>query len=107
MPSLYSSLAPWNKLNYDPESTELVLSVGSQYGSGALGLTSQLCAGTPLSTDAALGSSLAPTPLGYAVVNSVSGYTYAIQPGLGNPPGPSIVYFVAPPSGGCSTSRPS
>lgn len=106
MPSLYSSPAPWNQLNFNPESTELVLSVGSQYESGALGLTSQLCAGTPLSLTQLFGSSLAPTPLGYAVVNSVSGYTYAIQPGPGNPPGPSIVNFVAPPPGGCSTSPP-
>jgi hypothetical protein len=106
MPSLYSSLAPWNQLNFNPESTELVLSVGSQYGSGALGLTSQLCAGAPVSLTQLFGSSLAPTPLGYAVVNSVSGYTFAIQPGPGNPPGPSIVNFVAPLSGGCSTSPP-
>jgi hypothetical protein len=106
MPSLYSSLAPWNQLNFNPESTELVLSVGSQYGSGALGLTSPLCAGPPFSLTQLFGSSLAPTPLGYAVVNSDSGYTYAIQPGSGNPPGPSIVNFVAPPSGGCSASPP-
>ncbi len=106
MPSLYSSLAPWSELNYDPESTELVLSVGSQYGSGALGLTSQLCAGTPISLTQLFGSSSAPTPLDYPVVNSVSGYIYAIQPGPGTPPGPSIVNFVAPPSDGCSTSPP-
>ena len=106
MPSLYGSLAPWNRLNYNPESTELVLSVGSQFGAGALGLTSPLCAGTPLSLTQLFGSSVAPTPLGYPVVNSVSGYIYAIQPGPGNPPGPSIVNFVAPPSGGCSTSPP-
>ena len=98
MPSLYGSLAPWNRLNYNPESTELVLSVGSQFGSGALGLTSPLCAGTPLSLTQVVGSLCAPTPLGYPVVNSVSGYMYAIQPGPGNPPGPSID-FVAPPSG--------
>ena len=106
MPALYGSLAPWNRLNFNPESTELVLSVGSQFGAGALGLTSPLCAGTPLSLTQLFGSSVAPTPFGYPVVNSVSGYIYAIQPGPGNPPGPSIVNFVAPPSGGCSTSPP-
>ncbi len=64
MPSLYGSLAPWNRLNYNPESTELVLSVGSQFGSGALGLTSPLCAGTPLSLTQLFGTSVcSPTPL--------------------------------------------
>ena len=29
MPSLYGSLAPWSRLNFNPESTELLLSVGS------------------------------------------------------------------------------
>jgi hypothetical protein len=106
MPSLYGSLGPWNQLNFNSGSTELVLSVGSQYGSGALGLTSQLCAGTPVSLTQLFGSSLAPTPLGYPVVNSDSGYTYAIQPAPSYPPGPSIVNFVAPPSGGCSSSPP-
>ena len=105
-PNLYSSLAPWSELNYDPESTELVLSVGSQFGSGALGLTSPLCAGAPLSLTQLFGTSVSPTPLGYPVVNSASGYIYAIQPGPGTPPGPSIVNFVAPPSDGCSTSPP-
>ena len=93
-------------MNYNPESTEFVLSVGSQFGSGALGFTSPLCAGAPLSLTQLFGSSSAPTPLGYPVVNSASGYIYAIQPGPGTPPGPSIVNFVAPPSDGCSTSPP-
>jgi hypothetical protein len=105
MPSLYSSLAPWNQLTFNPESTELVLSVGSQYGSGALGLTSPLCAGPPFSLTQLFGSSLAPTPLGYAVVNSVSGYTYAIQPASSYPAVPPVLNFVAPPSG-CTASTP-
>jgi hypothetical protein len=105
MPNLYSSLAPWSELNYNPESTELVLSVSSEYVSGALGLTSQLCAGPPFSLTQLFGSSLAPTPLGYPVVNSVSGYTYAIQPASSYPAVPPVLNFVAPPSG-CTASTP-
>jgi hypothetical protein len=105
-PNLYSSLAPWSELNYDPESTELVLSVSSEYVSGALGLTSQLCAGTPPTLTQLFGSAVAPTPLGYPVVNSVSGYTYAIQPASSYPAVPPVVNFVAPPTGGCSASPP-
>jgi hypothetical protein len=105
-PNLYSSLAPWSELNYNPESTELVLSVSSEYGSGALGITSQLCAGTPPTLTQLFGSAVAPTPLGYPVVNSVSGYTYAIQPASSYPAVPPVVNFVAPPAGGCSASPP-
>jgi hypothetical protein len=93
-PNLYGSLAPWSGLNYNPESTELVLSVASEYGSGALGLTSPLCAGTPLALTQLFGSAVAPTPLGYPVVNATSGYVYAIQSGN--------IDYVAPPSG-CSS----
>jgi Putative Ig domain len=95
MPSLYGSLAPWNQLNFNPESTELVLSVGSEFGSGALGLTSPLIAGSPLSLTQLFGSSVAPIPLGYPVVNAASGYVYAIQSGG--------IDFVAPPTGCSST----
>ena len=105
MPNLYSSLAPWSEMNYNSESTELVLSVSSEYVSGALGLTSQLCAGPPFSLTQLFGSSLAPTPLGYPVVNSVSGYTYAIQPASSYPAVPPVLNFVAPPSG-CTASTP-
>jgi hypothetical protein len=93
-PNLYGSLAPWSGLNYNPESTELVLSVASEYGSGALGLTSPLCAGTPLALTQLFGSAVAPTSLGYSVVNATSGYVYAIQSGN--------IDYVAPPSG-CSS----
>ena len=105
MPKLYSSSAPWSELNYNPESTELVLSVSSEYESGALGLTSQLCAGTPPTLTPLFGSAVAPTPLGSPVVNSVSGYTYAIQPASSYPAVPPVVNFVAPPPG-CTASTP-
>jgi hypothetical protein len=96
-PNLYGSLAPWSGLNYNPESTELVLSVASEYGSSALGLTSPLCAGTPLSLTQLFGSAVAPTSLGYPVVNATSGYLYAIVSG-------GIDYVALPP--GCATSPP-
>jgi hypothetical protein len=90
-PNLYGSLAPWSGLNYNPGSTELVLSAASEYGAGALGLTSPLCAGTPLTLTQLVGSAIAPTSLDYPVVNATSGYVYAIQSGG--------IDYVAPPPG--------
>ncbi|HTV06022.1 MAG TPA: Ig-like domain-containing protein [Acidobacteriaceae bacterium] len=101
MPNLTYS-TPWSRLNYNPESTELALSANI-YSSGALALTSQLCAGAPLSLTQVAGSPSSPVNLGYPVVNTVSGYLYAILPASGYPPGLGTLYYVAPPSG-CSTS---
>ncbi len=94
-PSLNYS-ATWSRLNYNPESTELALSA-TAYSSGALGITSPLCAGTPLSLTQVAGSVANPVPIGYPVVNATSGYVYAIQSGG--------IDYVAPTSG-CTASPP-
>ena len=94
MPNLgYST--PWSLMNYNPESTELALSAIA-YSSGALGLTSPLCAGTPLSLAQVAPSTANPlSSPGYPVVNTTSGYVYAIDSGG--------IDFVAPPPG-CNAS---
>ena len=96
MPSLYDGFGPWSVLNYNPESTELALSA-SLYGSGALGVTSPVCAGAPLSLTQVVGSEGSPTPISYPVVNASSGYVYTIQYGQ--------IDYVAPPTG-CTSSPP-
>ena len=97
LPSTYGSPVSWSQLNYDPESTEVALGVG-QSGSGALGVTSPLCAGSPVLTQL-VGNQGLPTPIDLPVVNDVSGYIYDIQPGTG-------IDSVAPPPAGCSTPAP-
>ncbi|MGA9425887.1 MAG: Ig-like domain repeat protein, partial [Terracidiphilus sp.] len=104
MPVSYDYEGPWSQLNYDAESTEIALSA-NPYGSGALGITSPLCAGSPSLTQL-VGNEGSPTPLDLPVVNTISGYTYAVQPGSGYPPGPSAIFFVAPPPSGCATPTP-
>ncbi|MGD0481535.1 MAG: putative Ig domain-containing protein [Terracidiphilus sp.] len=92
MPNLGYS-APWSRMNYDPESTELALSTN-----GALAFTSPLCAGTPLSLTQVAPSTANPSSSpAYPVVNATSGYVYAIDSGG--------IDFVAPPSG-CTASTP-
>ena len=59
MPNLGYS-APWSRMNYDPESTELALSAITPASPGALGITSPLCAGTPLSLTQVAGSAANP-----------------------------------------------
>ena len=114
-PALSSSVAmagpngemgPWAELNYDPESTEIALSE-SAYGSGALGITTPLCAGSP-SLTTVIGNGSTPTPLDFPVVNAVTGYLYAIQPALTYPPPavPEQLDYFAPPASPCSTSQP-
>lgn len=97
LPATYGPPVSWNQLNYDPQSTEIALSV-AQLGSGALGVTSPLCAGSPVLTQL-VGNQGFPTPIDLPVVNNVSGYIYAIQPGTG-------ISAVAPPATGCSTPAP-
>jgi hypothetical protein len=97
LPAVYGPAASWSQLNYDPESKEIGLSIG-QFASGALGITSPLCAGSPVLTQL-VGNQGYPTPIDLPVVNSVSGYIYAIQPGTG-------INAVAPPATGCSTPAP-
>ena len=93
MPNLGSSV-PWSRMNYNPVSTELALSA-SVYSSGGFALTSPLCAGTPLSLTQVAGSAANPVLVGYPVVNTTSGYVYAIQSGA--------IDYVAPPPGCSST----
>ena len=93
MPNLGESV-PWSRMNYNPVSTELALSA-SIYSAGGLAFTSPLCAGIPLSLTQVAGSAANPVLIGYPVVNSTSGYVYAIQSG--------VIDYVAPPPG-CSTS---
>ncbi|MGB9230201.1 MAG: Ig-like domain repeat protein [Terracidiphilus sp.] len=97
MPNLYDTSGTWSRLNYNPESTELALSVSGAFGSGALGLTSPLCAGAPISLTQVIGNIANPAPITYPVVNGTSGYVYAIQSGG--------IYFVAPPLG-CGVTPP-
>ncbi len=93
MPNLGYSV-PWSRMNYNSVSTELALSA-SIYSSSGFALTSPLCAGTPLSLTQVAGSAANPVLVGYPVVNTDSGYVYAIQSGA--------IDYVAPPPG-CSTS---
>ncbi len=104
MPSQVPDL--WQQLNYDPESTEIVLSA-SEYNSGDLGVTTPLCAGNP-SLTILLGSGDTTTPLDFPVVNQDSGYIYAIQPASTYPPPgtPAALEYVAPPASPCSSSQP-
>jgi len=104
MPAIYDSQSPWSQMNYNPESTELALSA-EEYGSGALGLTSPLCAGAPTLTQL-IGSAGTPTTLDLPAINAISGYVYAIQPAGGYPPEPGALYDVAPPPSPCSASQP-
>ena len=92
MPNLGYSV-PWSRMNYNPVSTELALSANI-YSSSGFALTSPLCAGTPLSLTQVAGSAANPVLVGYPVVNTTSGYVYAIQSGA--------IDYVAPPPG-CST----
>jgi hypothetical protein len=98
LPTLSSSVVPWSRMSYNPESTELALST-SVYSSSALGITSQVCLfpTTPLSLTQVAPSTANPTASpGYPVVNSTSGYVYAIDSGG--------IDFVSPPPGCPSTS---
>jgi uncharacterized repeat protein (TIGR03803 family) len=97
---------PWSQLNYDSESTQIVLSV-SRNEASALALTSPLCAGSPSLTQI-LGSSQSSETIGYPAVNTASGYTYAIQPGSSYPPPaePGALFFVGAPPSTCGTSAP-
>ena len=93
MPNLGESV-PWSRMNYNPVSTELALSA-SIYSASGLAFTSPLCAGTPLSLTQVAGSAANPVLIGYPVVNTTSGYVYAIQSGA--------IDYVAPPPG-CSSA---
>jgi hypothetical protein len=96
MPNVYGSPRPWSQLNYNPDSTEVALSVSGSASSG-LGITSPLCAGTPLSLTQVAGSAANPVSIGYPAINAASGYVYAIQSGG--------IDYVAP-STSCTSSPP-
>lgn len=98
MPVLYNGVSPWTQLNFDPESTQIAMAA-EQYGSGALGVMTPLCAGSPSLTQI-IGNQGAPTPVSSLVVNAASGYLYAIQ-GASQSQSAGID-FVAPSSAGCS-----
>ncbi len=104
MPSQVPDL--WMQLNYDSESTQIALSA-STYNSGALGVTTPLCAGSP-SLTILFGGGTTPTPLDFPVVNADSGYIYAIQSASTYPPPgtPAALEYVAPPASPCTTSQP-
>ena len=83
MPPLYNAPGnPWSQLNYNPESTQLVLSASAE-GSGALAITSPVCSASsnnPLSLTILYGSNSSVEGLSFPVVNTASGYTYVNQP---------------------------
>jgi Bacterial Ig-like domain (group 3)/Chitobiase/beta-hexosaminidase C-terminal domain len=100
-PVLYDYEGPWTRMNYNPESTEIVFAA-SAAGSGALALTSPLCAGPPSLTQV-VGNEGNSTPLDLPVVNTDSGYVYAIQlQGFGFPATSPALLYVAPPPSACS-----
>jgi hypothetical protein len=92
LPTLYNTVAPWGMLNYDAFSSELILSSETD-GSGALGATTPVCAGTPLTLTQILGSAGGATPIGTPTVNAISGYMYVIDS--------SAIAYLAPPASGC------
>lgn len=102
VPQAYDYLGPWTQLNYDPQSSQVVLSVVA-FGSGALGMTSSICSGGTPSFRQLIGNIGSPTPLDYPVVNGVSGYVYAISPNASFPATPSTIDALAPATG-CSSS---
>ena len=97
MPVLYSGVSPWTQLNFDPKSTQIAL-LAEQYGSGALGVTTQLCAGSPSLTQI-IGNQGAPVPVNSLVVNAASGYFYAIQGASQSQP--AGIAFIPPSAAAC------
>ena len=100
MPALYNGVSPWTQLNFDPESTQIAMAA-EQYGSGALGVMTPLCAGSPSLTQI-IGSQGTPTPVNSLVVNAASGYFYAIR-GVSQSQ-PAGIAYVAPSLSGCSAT---
>ncbi len=104
-PVNYNSTLAWSQLNYDPVSTEMVLSVPS-LSSGTLGMTSPLCDGSPTLTQL-VGNSASPSPINPPVVNTASGYVYAVEgASLGTSPQSPGIVSVAPPPAGCGQTPP-
>lgn len=104
MPQMYAYQGPWTRLNYDPKSTEIALSVDQNGPGGALGVTTPLCSGSPALSQL-IGSQGAPSPVSFPVVNDASGYIYAINGGSSFPAEPAGIDFIAPPAG-CSPANP-
>jgi uncharacterized repeat protein (TIGR03803 family) len=104
-PVNYSSTLAWSQLNYNPVSKEVVLSVPS-ISSGSLGVTSPLCDGNPTLTQL-VGNGASQSPIDSPVVNTASGYLYAVEgAGLGTPQQNPGVVSVAPPPAGCGQTIP-
>jgi hypothetical protein len=98
---------PWGQLNYNPVTSQAVLSANN-IESGALGVTSSLCpsSSTTPTLTTLYGSSSAYLPLDFPVINTASGYAYAVQPEIygTEPPTPPTLNYVAPLPSTCTGS---
>jgi hypothetical protein len=103
-PALYDYNGPWTRMNYNPAQQNLVLSTIEGDNLGALAMTSPLC-GSSFALTQLVGSSLATTRLSYPVVNTDTGYVYAVVPVSSYPTEPGAIDSVAPPASTCTGSQ--